>query len=327
LQSYGSSTYAFIQERLKQKLGENPLLLLSGGTGGPKLLRGLLTVRPETQITVVVNTGDDIWVSGNLVCPDVDTVIYTIAGISTERCWGVRDDTFLTHDALKIRGHKEALAIGDLDRATHIFRTSLLRRGATLTEATRQVCASLAIASPVLPMTDDFVPTMIETDGGKMHIQEFLIKGKQQPRVLQVHCGKGAMTTEVKTALAEDGAVVIGPSNPISSIGPILQVKGMRDALKNHFVAAVSPILRTEPFSGPARKFMESVGLRVSSAGVAEFYGDFLDVLIVDNKDFEISRRDLPGEIEVLRANTLMRSKQDRGELAGQILQILAQYS
>jgi LPPG:FO 2-phospho-L-lactate transferase len=300
---------------------------LSGGTGGPKLLRGLLVIRPETQMTVVVNTGDDMWVSGNLVCPDVDTVIYTIAGVSTDRCWGIRGDTFLTHDALKSRGHKEALKIGELDRATHIFRTSLLRRGATLTEATRQVCASLAIASTVLPMTNDFVPTMIETEGGKMHIQEFLIKRKQQPHVLQVHCGEGVMTTEVKTALKEHSTAVIGPSNPISSIGPILRVKGMREALKNHFVVAVSPILRTEPFSGPARKFMESEGLPVSSAGVAEFYSDFLDVLIVDNADFQISRRDLPGEIEVLRANTVMQSKDDRKELAGQIVQILAEYS
>ncbi|HYB58885.1 MAG TPA: 2-phospho-L-lactate transferase [Candidatus Acidoferrales bacterium] len=300
---------------------------MSGGTGGPKLLRGLLVIRPETQMTVVVNTGDDMWVSGNLVCPDVDTVIYTIAGVSTERCWGIRGDTFLTHDALKSRGHKEALKIGELDRATHIFRTSLLRRGATLTEATRQVCASLAIACSVLPMTNDFVPTMIETEGGKMHIQEFLIKRKQQPHVLQVHCGEGAMTTEVKTALKEHSTAVIGPSNPISSIGPILRVKGMREALKNHFVVAVSPILRTEPFSGPARKFMESEGLSVSSAGVAEFYSDFLDVLIVDNADFQISRRDLPGEIEVLRANTVMQSKDDRKELARQIVQILAEHS
>ena len=303
------------------------MLLLSGGTGGPKLLRGLLAICPETQVTAIVNTGDDIWVSGNLVCPDIDTVIYTVAGISAERCWGIRDDTFLTHDALKNLGHEEALAIGELDRATHIFRTSLLRQGMTLTDATLQVCASLAISSPVLPMSNDFVPTMIETDEGDMHIQEFLIKRRQQPQVLHVHCGTGAMTAEVKTALAEDNVVVIGPSNPISSIGPILRVKWMRNALKDHFVIAVSPILRTEPLSGPARKFMESASLPVSSAGVAEFYSDFLNVLIVDNKDFEISRRDLPGEVEVARANTIMRSKGERKELAAQILQILAQYS
>jgi LPPG:FO 2-phospho-L-lactate transferase len=167
---------------------------------------------------------------------------------------------------------------------------------------------------------------MIETEGGTMHIQEFLIKREQQPNVLQVHCGKGAMTTEVKTALEQHRTVVIGPSNPISSIGPILRVKGMRDALRNHFVVAVSPILRTEPFSGPARKFMESEGVPVSSAGVAEFYSDFLDVLVVDNTDFEISRRDLPGEIKVLRANTVMQSNEDRKKLAGKILQILAEH-
>jgi LPPG:FO 2-phospho-L-lactate transferase len=175
-------------------------------------------------------------------------------------------------------------------------------------------------------MTNDFVPTIIETVEGEMHIQDFLIKHKQQPAVIHVNCETSAMTIEVKTALEEHNAVVIGPSNPISSIGPILRVNGMKEALKDRFVIAISPIVRTEPLSGPARKFMESAGLPVSSIGVAEFYDDFLNILIVDNTDFAVSSRDLPGEVEVLRANTIMADGKQSKELAAEILQLLAQH-
>jgi len=232
----------------------------------------------------------------------------------------------LTYEALVSRGHEEGIIIGELDRATHIFRSDLLRQGATLTDATRLLCASFGVSSKVLPMTNDFVPTMIETVEGEMHIQDFLIKHKQQPAVMHVNCETSAMTTEVKTALEGHNAVVIGPSNPISSIGPILRVNGMREALKDRFVIAISPIVRTEPVSGPARKFMESAGLPVSSIGVAEFYDDFLNILIVDNTDFAVSSRDLPGEVEVLRANTIMADGKQSKELAAEILQLLAQH-
>ncbi|HEX7514026.1 MAG TPA: 2-phospho-L-lactate transferase [archaeon] len=302
------------------------MLLLSGGTGTPKLLRGLLSLSTEKQLTVIANTGDDIWVSGNLVCPDIDTVIYTIAGITTDRWWGIRDDTFLTHEALGSRGHEERLIIGELDRATHIFRSDLLRQGVSLTEATLLLCASFGMSSKVLPMTNDFVPTIIQTDEGEMHIQDFLIKHKQLPAVMQVNCETSAMTTEVKTALKENDAVVIGPSNPISSIGPILRVNGIREALKDRFVVAVSPIVGTEPVSGPARKFMESMGLPVSSVGVAEFYSDFLDILIVDNTDLAVSSSDLPDEVQVMHTNTIMTDRRQSKALAAKILQLLIQH-
>ncbi|MGZ4880067.1 MAG: 2-phospho-L-lactate transferase [Halobacteriota archaeon] len=300
--------------------------MFSGGTGTPKLLRGLLSLIPEKQLTVVANTGDDIWISGNLVCPDIDTVIYTLAGVTSDRWWGIRDDTFLTHETLVSRGHEERLNIGEFDRATHIFRSDLLRRGLSLTEATFLVCASFSVSSKVLPMTNDFVPTIIQTDEGEMHIQDFLIKHKQQPAVMQVNCETSAMTKEVKTALAENDAVVIGPSNPISSIGPILRVNGIREALKDRFVVAVSPIVRTEPVSGPARKFMESIGLPVSSVGVAEFYSDFLDILIVDNTDFAVSTSDLPDDVRVMHMNTIMTDRRQSKALAAKILQLLAQH-
>jgi LPPG:FO 2-phospho-L-lactate transferase len=196
----------------------------------------------------------------------------------------------------------------------------------TLTDATLRLCASFDVSSKVLPMTNDFVPTTIETVEGEIHIQDFLIKHEQRLDVIRVNCGAGTMTTEVKTALEKHNAVIIGPSNPISSIGPILRVNGMRKALKDRFVVAVSPIVRTEPVSGPARKFMESVKLPVSSVGVAEFYGDFLNVLIVDNTDFAIARENLPGEVEVQRANTIMVDRKQSEEVAAKILQVLAEH-
>ncbi len=277
-------------------------------------------------MTVIANTGDDIWISGNLVCPDLDTVIYTTAGIVSERWWGINGDTFRTHERLASLGQKEALIIGELDRAIHIFRSDLLRRGATLTDATHTICASLELAAKILPMTDDFVPTTIVTDKGEMHIQDFLVKYQQAPSVSQVRCRPGKMTKEVETALEECRSVVIGPSNPISSIGPILNVNGMRKILKDRFVIAVSPIIRSEPISGPAGKFMESRGLPISSLGVAEFYSDFLDALIVDHRD-DISQSDLPDGIELFRADTIMYGIEQSKKLATEIVRILAHQS
>ncbi len=277
-------------------------------------------------MTVIANTGDDIWISGNLVCPDLDTVIYTTAGIVSERWWGINGDTFRTHERLASLGQKEALIIGELDRAIHIFRSDLLRRGATLTDATHTICASLELAAKILPMTDDFMPTTIVTDKGEMHIQDFLVKYQQAPSVSQVRCRPGKMTKEVETALEECRSVVIGPSNPISSIGPILNVNGMRKILKDRFVIAVSPIIRSEPISGPAGKFMESRGLPISSLGVAEFYSDFLDALIVDHRD-DISQSDLPDGIELFRADTIMYGIEQSKKLATEIVRILAHQS
>ena len=274
-------------------------------------------------MTVIANTGDDVWISGNLVCPDLDTVIYTTGGIVSERWWGINGDTFRTHERLASLGHTEPLIIGELDRAIHIFRSDLLRRGATLTEATHTICAAFQLSAKILPMTDDFVPTTIVTDKGEMHIQDFLVKYQQAPTVLQVRCLPSKMTKNVETSFEECRSVVIGPSNPISSIGPILNVDGMRKILKEQFVIAVSPIIRNEPISGPARKFMESYGLPVSSLGVAEFYSDFLDALIVDHRD-DVSQNDLPGDIELFHANTIMDGMKQSKKLATEIIRVIA---
>ena len=299
--------------------------MLSGGTGGPKLLRGLLTLLPEKELTAIVNTGDDMWVSGNLVCPDVDTVIYTIARIVTERWWGIRDDTFRTYEELVKRGYDEEMIVGDLDRATHIMRTQLLRQGITLTQATRKICRSFSVEATVLPMTDDFVPTTVITDRGEIHIQEFLIKYERKPRVLQVKPKHGTMTPQVRAAFECHDSVVIGPSNPVSSIGTILSVEGVKKALKDSFVIAISPIIRGEPVSGPARQFMEAEGLPVTSLGVAQFYEDFLDVLVVDTSDSDVESHTKPEGLSVVHHDILMYGIEQSKALAEKVLAIIKQ--
>ncbi len=289
------------------------------------MLRGLLSLLPEDEVTVIVNTGDDMWLSGNLVCPDVDTVIYTIAGIITERWWGIRDDSFRTYEELLKRGFQEEMIVGDLDRATHIMRSHLLRQGNTVTRATRSICRSFRIASSVLPMTDDFVPTTVITDQGEMHIQDFLIKHKREPRVIQVKPKNSTMTPEIRAALECHDSVIIGPSNPISSIGPILHVEGMRRALKDRFVIAISPIICGEPVSGPARQFMESEGLAADSAGVAQYYEDFLDVLVVHGGDFDLESGEMPEGLSVVYDDILIHGIEQSRALAENILAIIKQ--
>ncbi len=299
------------------------VLFLSGGTGTPKLIRGMLEVVAEEEIKVIVNTGDDLWVSGNLVCPDIDTVIYTLVKIIDDKWWGIKGDTFQTFEKLIELGYYEPLAIGDLDRATHIYRTFLMHQGMRLTEITRELTKSYKIRAEVLPMTDDPVPTIIVTDVGEMHIQSYLIKHRSAPRVLKVKYDSGSMNRDVKTALKVEDPIIIGPSNPISSIGPIINVKGVKSFLKRKFVIAISPIIGSKPISGPAKQFMESCGLGPSSEGVAEFYEEFLDVLVIDKNDVEIGLKEFKRDIKVVRTNTMMWGLEDSKLLAKDILKLV----
>ncbi|RLG30114.1 2-phospho-L-lactate transferase [Methanosarcinales archaeon] len=289
------------------------MIILSGGTGTPKLLSGMRRIIPEEEITVIVNTAEDMWVSGNLVCPDIDTVLYLFADtIDAEKWWGVHDDTFTTNDSLKRAGHPEIMRIGDKDRATHIMRSDLLREGSTLTDAIRELARSSGIRANILPMTDRPVATHITTPECEMHFQEYWITYKGDPDVLDVNIhgiDDAAPAEAVLSALDDDDSVIIGPSNPITSIGPILKLPGMREILREKMVVAVSPIIGDAPVSGPAGRLMRACGYWVSSAGVLECYrdllGDLPDVFIIDDEDIEIG---IDGDIEIVRADTMMTS-------------------
>ncbi len=292
------------------------MIILSGGTGTPKLLPGLKEVFGEENLTIVVNTAEDVYISGNLICPDVDSVIYTLAGIiDRERWWGVAGDTFHTHNALKRRGHDERMMIGDTDRATHILRTELIKRGMTLTEATCELKARFGINAEILPMTDERVSTRIITPDGELHFQEFWVTEHGEPEVCDVRFDgieRAKPTRAVINALESAHEVLIGPSNPITSIGPILGLKGVRELLKGKEVAAISPIVGNEPVSGPAGKLMRAKGFEVSPSGIYRCYEDFLDALVIDKND----KLDVDVDLKVIKTDILIRTPEDSVRLA-----------
>jgi LPPG:FO 2-phospho-L-lactate transferase len=299
------------------------MIVLSGGTGSPRLLQGMRKLIPDEEITVIVNTAEDIMISGNLISPDVDTVLYLFSGqLDDAKWWGVRDDTFHTHTALKKMGINEKLLIGDADRATHILRSELMRKGARLTEATSQLSNSFRIRARVLPMCDEKVDTMITTPHGEMHFQDFWIGKRGEPDVLDIKIEgieKAKMTVEVMEALGYDDNVLIGPSNPITSIGPILSIEHIRRILSFKKVIAISPIIGNAPVSGPAGKFMNVRGFPISSKGVAEFYGDILDMMVIDERE-TMDEKNFP--VRTIRCDTMMTSIEKSEALARSILEL-----
>jgi LPPG:FO 2-phospho-L-lactate transferase len=297
------------------------MIILSGGTGTPKLLAGMKQVFKEEGVNIIVNTAEDVWVSGNLVCPDVDSVLYALARlIDEDKWWGIRNDSFFTHTALKRLHRDEPLMIGDRDRATHIIRSEMLRRGASLTEATALLARRFGIpaAITVLPMTDAAasVSTKILTSEGELHFQEFWVSKRGEPDVLDVSF---AGIEEVKPSedvmrvlnSGSEDVVVIGPSNPITSIGPILRLKGLRQMLKRKKVVAISPIVGTKPISGPAGKLMQAKGFEVSPYGVFKCYEEFLDALIIDKGD----ECPADNDVEVVKTNIILRNDEDSEKL------------
>jgi LPPG:FO 2-phospho-L-lactate transferase len=298
------------------------IVVLSGGTGTPKLLRGMKEVVDD--LAIIVNTAEDIWISGNKICPDIDSVIYALADIiDDEKWWGIKGDSFKTHEQLKRLGFDEFMMIGDLDRATHIFRSELLRRGCSLTEATRMLKNAFGIKAEILPMCEEDVATIIVTPQGEMHFQEFWVKYKGMPEVLDIYfkgIENAKATQDVARALDECDGVIIGPSNPITSIMPILLVDSVKERLKRKKVVAVSPIIGGKPVSGPAGKFMRAKGYEVSPLGVADVYADFLDVLVVDSSDSNLVGK-YKG-IKIVATDTIMRNKNDAKRLSEFLLEL-----
>lgn len=296
------------------------LLVLSGGTGTPKLLLGLRRFIPENDITVIANVGEDLWISGNLVSPDIDSILYILSGqIDPRRMWGVKRDTFTTHRRLAALGWREPLALGDLDRATHIMRSEHIRAGRNLTEATAAIAQRMGVKATVLPAADGPVATLIQTPAGEMHFQEFWVVRRGRPRVLDVRYALGSgsdPTPAVLRALRDHDTLLIGPSNPVTSIGPILAVLGRHAWGKR--VVAVSPIIGNRPVSGPAGKLLRGMGYSVSPRGLLQFYADRLgsspEVLLVDPKDADSVAGLHPAPL-------LMRTPTESARLARRVLE------
>jgi LPPG:FO 2-phospho-L-lactate transferase len=296
------------------------ITFLSGGTGTPKLLWGMRDLLDDTELAVVVNTAEDIWMSGNHLSPDIDTIIYLCAGlIDTATWWGIRGDTFLTHEALHRRGHDEYLAIGDQDRATHIIRGELLRQGESLTSCTTHICRKFGVQIPVLPMTDVPVASMVTTPEGEMHFQEFWVRYRGTVPFDGVYRRSPAPTVatpEARAVLEGSDAVVIGPSNPVTSIMPILECPGIIESIGGCPVIAVSPFIGMEPVSGPAGVLMKAWGREPSSRGTYDLYRNLRPMFIQDIRD----------DVKVpnaLRFDTLMKDQGKSRDLAEYILKIL----
>ena len=296
------------------------ITFLSGGTGTPKLLRGVQKVMDRHEISVIVNTAEDIWISGNHISPDVDTVMYLFAGIlNTDTWWGVRSDTFTTHDEITRLGIDEFIAIGDMDRAVHITRGEMLRNGVRLTNVTRILCDRFGVREHVLPMTDTGVTTQVQTDLGLIHFQEYWIRAKGRieiRNVMQSFDEQPVATEEGLAAIEASDAVVIGPSNPITSILPILACEGMKTALRDKFVIAVSQFIGNEPISGPAAALMRAAGFEPSSIGTFNCYNGLPDIFVQDIRDpVEVSRS--------VRFDTLMTDEDKSVALAKDILGLI----
>ncbi|MDD1718647.1 MAG: 2-phospho-L-lactate transferase [Methanoregulaceae archaeon] len=293
------------------------ITFLSGGTGTPKLLQGVRALVPDDGIAVVVNTAEDLWISGNHLSPDVDTVTYLFAGtLNTDTWWGMRGDTFVTHEEAKRLGADEFIAIGDRDRAVHIARGGLLRQGRTLTEATSDICRALGVRARVLPMCDTAVASMVRTPSGWVHFQEYWIRRRGEVDITEIVRRSEVppvLTDKARRAILESEAVIIGPSNPVTSILPILECGGVRELLGKLPVIAVSPFIGDRPVSGPAYALMKAAGMKPGSYGTYRLYQDFTDLFVQDIRDTE----EVPGAIKL---DTLMTDTSRSRDLAERIL-------
>src|SRR5918995_869043 len=300
---------------------------LAGGVGGAKLASGLQNVLPLGELSVVVNTADDFDLWGLHICPDLDTVMYTLAGISNpETGWGIVNESFETLNMLESYGEETWFKLGDRDLATHVLRTSRMRYGETLTEITAKLSGALGVESAVLPMSDDPVSTVLETPEGRLEFQEYFVRRGQRDEVLGIELRgiEGARPTErVLAAISGADVIVLCPSNPVVSIGPILALPGMTEALASSSApkVAVSPIVGGRALKGPADRMLASLGHEVSATGVARMYAGLVDGMVVDRAD-EDERTGIEAlGMRVLVTESIMRDAEDRARLASETLE------
>jgi LPPG:FO 2-phospho-L-lactate transferase len=307
---------------------DRPVVLLAGGVGGAKLAHGLQAHLGE-RLVVVVNTADDLERHGLAIWPDHDTVMYTLAGLDDRsRGWGLRDETWQVQEQLRRLGQDPWFALGDRDIATHLVRTELLRDGTRPTEAARRLQAALGLRPRILPMTDDPVRTRVRTDDGWLDFQEYFVHRHQEPEVHDVAfdgVDRTRATWEVTTALQGAEAILVAPSNPIVSLGPILAVPGVADAIaearrRGTKLVGVSGIVGGRALKGPADRMLASLGHDVSALGVARLLAPWLDTFVVDRVDAAMAADIEAGGPRVIVTDTIMSDDEARARLAGEML-------
>lgn len=306
------------------------IVALAGGVGASKFLLGLSRVMDPRELTIVVNTGDDIVLHGLTISPDLDIVTYTLAGVvNSETGWGFTDETFHALEQLSRFGGPSWFHLGDRDLATHIHRTAMMRSGATLSEATESIRQALGVEARILPMSDQPVPTMIQTPEGRLNFQEYLVQRRAEPVVSGISfegVEQARPARGVLESLERAAAVVICPSNPLISIGPILAVPGIREKLRErrNNVAAICPIVGGKSLKGPSDRMLAQLGFDVSASGVARMYQDICATFVIDPVDAGETQAIEGLGMKAVMRNTVMSTLDEKEQLARDMLELLS---
>jgi len=309
-------------------MGENYYVVLAGGVGAAKFIEGLVQIIKPELLKIIVNTGDDIELFGLKICPDLDIITYTLANlIDKERGWGFAEETFNCLNILRKFYDTGWFNAGDKDLATHIYRTDLFKQGFNKAEITNLICQNLGVKSHLIPMCNESVETFITTPSKSMHFEEYFIKYQCKPKVLNIEFKGIENSVPVEGVLQfieKARKIIICPSNPIVSIGTILQVKGIKEALTQvrKRVFAISPIIEGAPVKGPADKLMKCIGVEVSCVGIARFYKEFLGHFIIDNKDCALKPKIEKLGIETYCYDTLMVNLKKKIKLAQYVINL-----
>ena len=304
------------------------ITILAGGSGSVKLVRGFAAHRSD--INVITNVGDNYWLYGMYICPDIDTITYGLADLlDHDKGWGIKKDTFGFLRQMEIFGEETWFRIGDRDTATHLTRTNMLKNGKSLSYITKWMCEKFAIEIKLIPVTDNAIETRIITNKGEMHLQEFWVKHRGLDPVEGIEyqgADKARPNPDAVNAIHDSSLIVIAPGNPLTSIGPILAIKGIRKELakKKTKVVAVSPIIGNSAISGPAGKYMEAAGMEVSALGIAKMYAHVCSNLVIDTKDRMETKKIEALNINVHDTKIRMTTKQSEDALAASILKQFA---
>ena len=300
------------------------ITILAGGSGSVKMVRGFASQR--TDINVVTNVGDNYWLYGMYICPDIDTITYGLADLlDHDKGWGIKKDTFGFLRQMEIFGEETWFRIGDRDTATHLTRTNMLKNGKSLSYITKWMAEKFSIEIKILPVTDNTIETRIITDKGDMHLQEFWVKHRGLDEVKGIEyqgAEKVRPNPDAMNAIHDSNLIVIAPGNPLTSIGPMLAIKGIRKELakKKTKVVAISPIIGNSAISGPTGKYLEAAGIEVSALGVAKMYADVCSNIIIDTKDHALTKKIESLNINVHESKIKMTTKQSEDALAASII-------
>ena len=306
-------------------LGEDDMItVLAGGTGSVKIVRGLVSQEPK--VNVISNVGDNYWLYGLYICPDIDTIVYGLADLlDQERGWGIKKDTFNFLRQMEVFGEETWFRMGDRDAATNLIRTNMLKNGKNLSDITKWMCEKFAVTANVIPVTDNSIETRITTNKGELHLQEYWVKhrGKDTIEGIQyIGAEKARPNPEAVNALHDSDLIILAPGNPLTSIGPMLQIKGIRKELTKikRKVVAISPLIGDNAISGPAAKYMQAAGIESNVYGLAKMYSDVCSNIIIDNKDKTLTKKIKSLDIKVFETKITMKNKLSEDALANFIL-------